>query len=78
MAVASIQITATSGPKVNTDHVLFDVTGGTLDNSSVCQFNWNDAVFGTPMEEKQRLLAHLDIIRDRLASARVWPITANS
>ncbi len=78
MAVASIQVTVTDGPQVNGDDVTFDVTGGTLDNSSICQFNYDDAVFVDAMEGKQRLLAHLDIIRARLAGAKLWPITANS
>jgi len=45
MAVPSVQVTVTDGPQVNGDDVTFDVTGGTLDNSSVCQFNWDDTVF---------------------------------
>ena len=77
MAVASIQVTVTDGPQVNGDDVTFDTTGGTLDNSSVCQFNWDDTVF-TGQEGKQRLLSHLKIIHDRLASAKLWPITAAS
>jgi len=77
MAVASIQVTVTDGPQVNGDDVTFDTAGGTLDNSSVCQFNWDDTVF-TGQEGKQRLLGHLKIIHDRLASAKLWPITANS
>ena len=77
MATASIQVTVTDGPQVNGNDVTFDVTGGTLDNSSVCQFNYDDAVF-VGQEGKQRLLGHLDIIRARLASAKLWPATAAS
>jgi hypothetical protein len=77
MAVASIQVTVTDGPQVNGDDVTFDVSGGTLDNSSVCQFNYDDAVF-VGQEGKQRLLAHLEIIKNRLASAKLWPATAAS
>lgn len=77
MAVASVQVTVTDGPQVNGDDVTFDVTGGTLDNSSVCQFNWDDAVF-VGIEGKQRLLGHLEIIKNRIASAKLWPITAAS
>lgn len=77
MAVASVQVTVTDGPQVNGDDVTFDVAGGTLDNSSVCQFNWDDAVF-VGQEGKQRLLAHLEIIKNRIASAKLWPITAAS
>lgn len=77
MAVASVQVTGVDGPHVNGNDVTFDVTGGTLDNSSVCQFNWDDAVF-VGMEGKQRLLAHLKIINDRISTAKLWPITAAS
>jgi len=75
MAVFSAQVTNTDGPQVNWDDVTFDVAGGTLDNSSVCQFNWDDAVF-VGQEGKQRLLAQLEIIKNRIASAKLWPITA--
>jgi len=77
MAVASVQVTVTDGPQVNGDDVTFDTTGGTLDNSSVCQFNWDDAVF-VGIEGKQRLLSHLKIIHDRISTAKLWPITAAS
>lgn len=77
MAVFSAQVTATDGPQVNGNDLTFDVAGATLDNSSVCQFNWDDAVF-VGQEGKQRLLGHLEIIKNRIASAKLWPITAAS
>lgn len=77
MAVASVQVTTVAGPQVSGDNVVFDTTGGTLDNSSVCQFNWDDAVF-VGQEGKQRLLAHLEIIEQRIETAKLWPITAAS
>lgn len=77
MGVPSIQVTVTDGPQVNGDDVTFDTAGGTLDNSSVCQFNWDDTVF-TGQEGKQRLIAHLEIVLARLKSAKLWPITAAS
>ena len=77
MAVASVQVTTTAGPQVSGDNVTFDVAGGTLDNSSVCQFNWDDTVF-VGQEGKQRLLAHLEIIEQRIEAAKLWPITAAS
>ena len=77
MATASLQIAATDGPQVIGSDVVFDVTGGTLDNSSVCQFNYDDAVF-VGQEGKQRLLAYLELIKNRLASAKLWPATAAS
>ena len=77
MAVASIQVVNTDGPQVNGDDVVFDIAGGTLDNSSLCQFNWDDTVY-VGQEGKQRLLAQLEIIMTRLATAKLWPITAAS
>ena len=77
MGVASVQVTVVDGPQVSGDDVTFDTTGGTLDNSSVCQFNWDDAVF-VGQEGKQRLLGHLAIISARIQTAKLWPITAAS
>ena len=77
MAVASLQIAATDGPQVIGSDVVFDVAGGTLDNASVVQLNYDDTVF-VGMEGKQRLLAYLELIKNRLASAKLWPATAAS
>jgi len=77
MAVASLQVAATDGPQVIGSDVVFDVAGGTLDNSSVVQLNYDDTVF-VGQEGKQRLLAYVQVIVDRLATARLWPITAAS
>lgn len=77
MAVASLQVAATDGPQVTGSDVVFDVTGGTLDNSSVVQLNYDDTVF-TGIEGKQRLIAHVEIILQRLKSAKLWPATAAS
>ena len=77
MAVASVQVTNADGPQVNGDDVTFDIAGGTLDNSSLCQFNWDDAVY-VGQEGKQRLLAQLEIIITRIECAKLWPITAGS
>lgn len=77
MAVASLQISAADGPQVIGSDVVFDITGGTLDNSSVCQFNYDDTVF-VGQEGKQRLVAYLELIKVRLQTAKLWPATANS
>ena len=77
MAVASLQVAATDGPQVIGSDVVFDVTGATLDNSSVCQFNYDDTVF-VGQEGKQRLIAYLDVIKARLQTAKLWPATAAS
>ena len=77
MATASLQISAADGPQVIGSDVVFDVAGGTLDNSSVCQFNYDDTVF-VGQEGKQRLVAYLELIKIRLQTAKLWPATANS
>jgi hypothetical protein len=77
MATASLQVAATDGPQVISSDVVFDIAGGTLDNSSVVQLNYDDTVF-TGIEGKQRLIAHVEVILQRLKSARLWPITAAS
>lgn len=77
MAVASLQVIATNGPQVIGSDVVFDIAGGTLDNSSVCQFNYDDVVFPS-QEGKRQLIAHLEIIKARLQTAKVWPATAAS
>ena len=77
MAVASLQVAATDGPQVIGSDVVFDVTGGTLDNSSVVQLNYDDAVF-VGQEGKQRLIAYVTIMLQRLKSAKLWPATAAS
>lgn len=77
MAVASAQIAATDGIQMVNSDVLFDIAGGTLDNSSVVQLNWDDAVF-VGQEGKQRLLAAIDLIRLRVATAKQFPVAATS
>lgn len=77
MAVASLQITAADGPQVIGSDVVFDVAGGTLDNSSIVQLNYDDTVF-VGQEGKQRLLAYVDLMVARLETAKLWPITAAS
>lgn len=78
MAVPSYYIAATDGIQVVGSDVVGDAAGGTLDNSAVVQLNYDDAVFGATLEGKQRLLAAVTLIRDRIASAREWPTTALS
>ena len=77
MATASAQIAATDGIQIVNSDVVFDVAGGTLDNSSVVQLNWDDAVF-VGQEGKQRLLAAIDLIRVRVMTAKQFPVQAGS
>jgi len=41
------------------------------------QLNYDDAVF-VGQEGKQRLVAHVEIMLQRLKSAKLWPATAAS
>ena len=78
MATASFGIAATDGIQIVNSDVLADIAGGTLDNSNVVQLNYDDAVFDSTMEGKQRLVAAIRLILARVETARLWPITAAS
>jgi hypothetical protein len=78
MATRIVGIAATDGIQVAGGDVVFAASGGTLDASNVVQLNFNDSVFGASMEGKQRLLAAIDVIKARVASAKVWPVTSSS
>lgn len=77
MATRFAGIAATDGIQVQGNDVVFAASGGTLDASNVVQLNFDDTVF-TGQEGKQRLLAAIDLIKHRVASAKVWPVTSSS
>jgi len=77
MAVRGVGIAATDGIQITGSDVVGFSGSGTLDSSNVVQLNFDDTVF-TGQEGKQRLLAAIELIMDRVASARVWPITSSS
>lgn len=77
MATRFAGIAATDGIQVANGDVVFAASGGTLDASNVVQVNFDDSVF-TGQEGKQRLLAAMDLIKARIASAKVWPVTSSS
>jgi len=70
--------TTVTGPQVKGDDVVGAASGGTLAGSQKAQVVFDDSVYGSSLEGKQRLLAALDIIRARISSAKVWPITSSS
>ncbi len=79
MAVFLAGIAATDGPQVTGSDVVFAASGGTLDASNLVQVNWDGTTFdGTTMEGKQRLCAALDIIKQRIQTAKLWPVTSAS
>lgn len=79
MAVFLAGIAATDGVQVTGSDVVFAASGGTLDASNVVQVNWDGTVFdGTTAEGKQRLVAALRLIAQRIETARLWPVTSAS
>lgn len=65
-------------PQLKGDQVVGAASGGTLTGSQDVQVVFDDAVFGSSLEGKQRLLAAVDIIRARIQTAKVWPIESTS
>jgi hypothetical protein len=53
-------------------------SGGTLAGSQKVQLVWDDSVFGSTIEGKQRLIAAVDAILAKLQTAKVWPIDSTS
>ena len=77
MATRFAGIAATDGIQLVNSDVVFAASGGTLNASNVVQVNFDDTVF-TGQEGKQRLLAAMDLLKARIASAKVWPVTSSS
>ena len=65
-------------PQVKGDQVVGAASGGTLAGSQDVQVVFDDAVFGSAQEAKQRLIAAVEIILARIKSAKAWPITSSS
>ena len=78
MATRYIGIAVTDGPQVVGGDVIGAASGGTLAGSQNLQVVFDDAVYGSSQEGKQRLLAGLDLIRKRIEAAKEWPISSSS
>lgn len=78
MATAIAGIADTDGIQMTESSVVFAASGGTLDASNVVQVNFNDAVFTSSQEGKQRLVAALELITRRIQTAKLWPVTSAS
>lgn len=78
MATRYIGVAANDGPQVIGSDVVGAASGGTLAGSQILQVVFDDSVFGSTQEAKQRFLAQLDIIRNEVAIAKEWPITTSS
>lgn len=77
MAVRGMGIAATDGIQIVNSDVVGFATGGTLDSSNVVQINFDDTVF-VGQEGKQRLLAAIELIENRIATTASWPIGTTS
>ncbi len=78
MATRYAGIVAADGPQLVGSDVVFAASGGTLSGSQTAQVVFDDAVYGSTLEGKQRLLAALDLIKKRIENAKVWPVTTSS
>lgn len=79
MAVFLAGIADTDGIQMTENSVVFAASGATLDSSNLVQLNWDGSVFdGTKAEGKQRLLAAIELIKRRVETAKLWPVTSAS
>lgn len=78
MATRYIGLGVTDGPQFVGSDVVGASSGGTLAGSQNVQIVFDDAVFGSSLEGKQRLIASVEIILARLKSSRSWPVDSSS
>ena len=77
VAYAGIATVDTAGSQMTENSVVFAASGGTLDDSNNVQLTFDLAVF-TGTDAKQRLLAAVELIKQRIETAKVWPVTTAS
>lgn len=78
MATRYAGIADTDGIQMTENSVVFAASGGTLDASNVVQVNFDDSVFGSTLEGKQRLVAAMELLTRRIQAAKIWPVTSSS
>lgn len=78
MATRYAGIADTDGIQMTENSVVFAASGGTLAASNVVQVNFDDAVFGSTQEGKQRLVAAMELLTRRIQAAKIWPVTSSS
>lgn len=78
MATRYIGLAVTDGVQVVGGDVVGADSGGTLAGGQNVQLVFDDTVYDGTLEGKQRLLAAIDLIRARVASAKAWPISSSS
>lgn len=62
----------------NAADVVGAASGGTLAGSQIVQVVFDDTKFGATQEGKQKLVSALEMIVQRIQSARTYPITSAS
>lgn len=77
MATRYIGMTA-EYPQVNHGNVIGAASGGTLAGSQVVQVVFDDTVFTSSQEGKQRLLAAIEIIEQMIETGKFWPVTSST
>lgn len=70
--------TTSDHPALATGDFVGAATGGTLAGSQLVQVVFDDTKFDSTPEGKQRLVAALELLVQRIQAARVWPITSSS
>lgn len=79
MATRYYGLLATANPQSpNRANIVGASSGGTLAGSQSVQIVFDDTVFGSAQEGKQRLIAALDAILSELKTAKTWPIDSTS
>jgi len=78
MATRYIGITDARGYADTNNEIVGAAAGGTLAGSQTVQVVFDDGVFGSPQEQKQRLVAALQQIIERVQTAKEWPISSAS
>lgn len=76
MATAYIGSTSTF-PREESD-VVAAASGGTLSGGQTVQIVFDDSVFDSSREGKERLCNAVEIIYKRLQAAKLWPLTSAS
>jgi len=74
MATRYIGLGVTDGPQLLNSDVVGASSCGTLAGSQNVQVVFDDAVFGSGQEDKQRLIASIEFILARVKGAKTWPI----
>lgn len=78
MATRYIGIGVTDGVQVVGGDVVGAASGGTLAGSQNLQVVFDDAVYDSTPEGKQRLIAGVELILHRIKSAVSYPISSSS